>query len=357
MSHYEERLERDLNALRENIAGMAAQVQASLGNAVHALQHGDRQLAAETVLADHPVNRKMREIDAACHVFIAVHLPSGRHLRLLSSFIRVNIALERIGDYATTIARASSQMAGPPEGRMGHELDRFSGEVKTMLDQSVKAFNELNAELARGTKVLEQEMEFDLDGIYAELMANPEHANAQSLLNIFTVFTNLKRVADQAKNICEDTIFAETGETKEPKVYNILFLDRDNSCLSQMAEALARNAFPGSSSYSSAGASPAAQVDQATLDFLAEKGVDTSGAQPSAIEFTEHELAEFHLVVSLQGPVSDYLQKLPFHTNGIQWTIEQPGSSSDAEQMKSVYRELRSQISELMHQLRGEDAP
>ncbi len=87
------------------------------------------------ILADHPINRKMREIDAACHAFIAVHLPSGHHLRLLSSFIRINIALERIGDYAATIARACGQLAGPPSGRMAQEIDRFSGEVKVMMEQ------------------------------------------------------------------------------------------------------------------------------------------------------------------------------------------------------------------------------
>ena len=357
MSHYEERLERDLNALRDNIGGMATQVQENLGNAVRALQHGDHQLAAETILADHPINRKMREIDAACHAFIAVHLPSGRHLRLLSSFIRVNIALERIGDYAATIARACGQLSGPPVGRMAHELDRFSGEVRAMLEQSIKAFSELDPGLARGTMVLEREMEFDLDGIYAELMANQEQISAQSLLNTFTVFTNLKRVADQAKNICEDTVFAETGETKEPKVYNILFLDRDNSCLGQMAEALARSAFPGSGRYSSAGAEPAAQVDEATRDYLADKGMDIGDAPPSAIDFTEHELAELHLVVSLQGPVSDYLPQLPFHTTGMAWNISAPETPASAEQLQTAHRELSSEISELMHQLRGDDAP
>ena len=361
MSHYEERLEHDLTALQQRIRGMSEKVQQGLANAVVALQKGDHQLAAQTILADHPINRTMREIDAACHAFIAIHLPSGKHLRLLSSVIRVNIALERIGDYAVTIARASEQMSGPPSGRMAHELERFGGEVQMMLRQALSAFNDLNPELARGTMVLEEEMEFDLDGIYAELMSNPEHTGAKSLLNIFSVFTHLKRVADQAKNLCEEAIFAETGETKVPKVYNILFLDRDNSCASQMAVALARRAFPGSGNYSSAGANPASAVDSATAGFLADLGLDIQSAQPRAIDFTEHQLAELHLVVSLQGPVSDYLPQLPFHTSGIEWEVGasglQAGQSPDADTLKPLYRELGSQISELMCLLRGEDAP
>jgi len=358
MSHYEQRLERDLDALQQRIAGMASDVQQGLANALQALQKHDSQLAATTILADHPINRTMREIDAACHAFIAVHLPSGKHLRLLSSVIRVNIALERIGDYAVTIARASAQMSKPPADRLAHELERFGSEVQVMVKQAISAFNELNADLARGTMVLEREMEFDLDGIYAELMSNPDQSSAQTLLTMFSVFTHLKRAADQAKNLCEEAVFAATGETKEPKVYNILFLDQENSCASQMAEAIARKTFPGSGKYSSAGAKPASRVDADTVTFLTERGFDVSSAQTSAINLSEHELAELHLVVSLQGKVSDYIAQLPFHTSAIEWDVQVPeGAPANDEQRTTIYRELSSQISDLMYMLRGNDAP
>lgn len=361
MSHYEERLERDLAALRERIAAMAEQVRQALNNAVIALQKGDHELAVNTILSDHPVNRTMREIDAACHAFIAVHLPSGRHLRLISSIIRTNIALERVGDYAVIVARASEQLPAPPSGHIAHELQRFSSEVQVMLGQTIAAFNALDEGLARGTMVLEREMEFDLDGIYAELMSNPEQVDPKVLLTTFNVFTHLKRAADQAKNICEDTVFAVTGASKAPKVYNILFIDRDNSSASQMAEALARKNFPGSGNYSSAGAAPAPAVDEATAAFLGEKGVDLSGASPAALSLTEHQLAELHLVVALQGRVADYLPQLPFHTAGLNWDVGAaglaPGQSPDRETLTTMYRELGSRIGELMQLLRGRDAP
>lgn len=361
MSHYEERLENDLSALRGRIEAMAAQVHKAVTNAVNALQKGDHELAANTILADHPINRTMREIDAACHAFIAVHLPSGRHLRTLSSIIRANIGLERIGDYAVTIACASEQLSSPPEGHMAQELARFGGEVDRMLGQAIRAFNDLNAELAKETMMLETSMEFDLDGIYAELMANPEHANAKSLITTFTVFTHLKRAADQAKNLCEEAVFAAIGETKSPKVYNIVFVDRNNGSISQMAEAIARKMFPGSGNYSSAGANPAAAPEPATVEFLASVGLDIQSAQTRAIDYSEHELAEFHLVVSVQGPVSGYLPSLPFHTTGIEWNVGadelQEGQALEPEQLKNIYRELSSQIGELMLLLRGADAP
>jgi phosphate transport system protein len=358
MSHYEERLERDIAALREGIAGMAEQVELALANAVLALQRGDHALAATTILADHPINRTMRKIDAACHAFIAVHLPSGKHLRLLSSIIRANIALERIGDYAVIIARASEQLTASPEGHLGRELARFSGEVHSMLQLSCTAFNQLDADLAKRTMVLETEMEFDLDGIYTELMANPEQATASSLLTAFTVFTHLKRAADQAKNLCEDTVFAATGATKAPKVYNILFVDHDNSVLGPMAVAVARKNFPGSGNYTCAGREPAAAVNPATREFLAELGLEPTQASPRALDYTEHKLSEFHVVVSLQGAVREALPQIPFHTTGVDWELGLPvEGTTDPARLRELYRELGTRIGELMHLLRGQDAP
>ena len=361
MSHYEERLEQDLGKIREQISSMADKVEEGLKNSVHALQTGDRKLASTTILADHAINRSMREIDRLCHAFIAVHLPSAGHLRLLSSAIRANISLERIGDYAVTIARVSQQLPAPPEGAMGREVERIASEALLMLSQAISAFKELNAEKARATMVLEQGMEADLDTVYAELAANEDRDRVKELLAVFSVLTRLKRVADQAKNLCEDTVFAATGDTKAPKVYNILFVDEDNSCLSQMAVALARKAFPGSGHYISAGRQPAVALNAAMVQFMEQHGFDLGEASPAPLDLTHHEMVEKHVIVSLQGPVRDYVEKIPFHTADLQWEIGTvPEGDDDAQttqRLEMIYREIALQVRDLMETLRGTDAP
>lgn len=361
MSHYEERLEQDLDKIREQIATMADKVEEGLRNAVRALQTGDRELASSVILADHPVNRSMRAIDRLCHAFIARHLPSAGHLRLLSSAIRANIEIERIGDYAVTIARVSQQLAAPPEGAMGREVERIASEALLMLSQANSAFKELNAEKARATMVLEQGMEYDLDSVYSELAENEDRDRAKELLAVFSVLTHLKRVADQAKNLCEETVFAVTGETKAPKVYNILFVDGDNSCLSQMAEAVARKTFPESGHYSSAGGQPAAALNAMMVQFMEQHGFDLGDASPAPLDLTHQELAGKHVIVSLQGPVKGYLEKIPFHTTDLEWDVgSAPEGDDDAqatEHLEAVYREIAMRVRDLMETLRGTDAP
>ena len=332
MSHYEERLERDLLDIREQVAEMAALVETAAKNALHALQTGNSKLASATVIEDHVINRRMRQIDLLCHKFIALHLPSAGPLRMLSSVIRANIELERIGDYAVTIARESLQMASPPSGPMARELERLGSETLLMLSQSIKAFNELNPDMAKGTMLLEEQMEHDLDIIYSELMANDDRDMVKSMLAMFAVFTQLKRVADQAKNLCEETVFAVTGDTKAPKIYNILFVDEDNSCQSQVAEAIARKNFPESGRFISAGRQPAAELNPVMVEFLDGHGVNLAvTAKPSAIDMT---------------PLEWYVGPAP-----------ESGDEAGIQRMVELYRNLAVQIRDLMEIMRGEGAP
>lgn len=360
MSHYEERLEQDLGNIRSGIADMASRVEAAVKDAVHALQTGDHQLAATTILRDHPINRQMRELDHLCHAFIAVHLPSAKHLRIISSIIRANIALERIGDYAVTIARVSEQASTPPAGQIAREVERIANEARTMLSQAVAAFNSFNGEQAKATMIMEQELEYDLEALYAELMAEPDRQQFEALLDLFIVLTHLKRVADQAKNLCEQTVFAASGVGKAPKTYNILFMDEDNSCLSQMAEAVARKNFPQSGNYSSGGRQPAAHLHPAMAQFMEEHGFDLTTAKPKPLDLTHQELTEKHVVVSLQGQARSYFPRFPFHTTAIEWDVGPVPSSDDitktAAQLEDSYRKIAVHVRDLIELLRGEDA-
>ncbi|MBL8424059.1 MAG: hypothetical protein JNK06_11285, partial [Candidatus Accumulibacter phosphatis] len=110
MSHYEERLERDLSQIKQQVALLAGLVEKSLDDAVHALLADDDRLAHATVLADNRINAVSNELDRLRMAFIGVHLPTGSHLRLMGAVVHANVALERIGDYAVTICREAVQV-------------------------------------------------------------------------------------------------------------------------------------------------------------------------------------------------------------------------------------------------------
>lgn len=360
MTHYEERLEKDLGRIRSRVATMGELVQSSLKNAIHALLTGNRKLASATILSDMPINRLMREIDQLCHRFIAVHLPSAGHLRLISSIIRTNIELERIGDYAVTICRESAQLSRPPRGILAKEVELMGTEAGDMLAQAIQSFNEGNAEAAKATMALAAQIDRTFDAVFDELVSEGGDWGLKELMGLFVVFHRLERVAAQSKNICEETVFAVTGATKAPKVYRILFLDQDNSCLSQMAEAIARKNYPNSGRYRSAGQLAAQRLEPQTAAFLEQRGFDIGELRPKALDLAPSELADLHVIVSLQGPVQDYIPELPFHTVALEWDLGAcpAGLSNDQAQqhLEALYREISANVQELMETLRGEEA-
>jgi len=358
MSHLEERLEHDLNEIRDQIANMGASVEQALEAAFRALHNADDKLAFTTILSDLPINRQMRRIDQLCHAFIAVHLPSAGHLRLISSVIRVNIILERIGDYAVTIAREAVQLGEVPRADMLAQVEKISGEAVLILSESISAFNSSNAERARDSIAMAGKLEREMDGVYAELLDGAESggSGARDTMIYLIIFSQLKRVADQAKNLAEQTIFVETGETKAPKTYRILFLDEDNSCLGPMAEMIAGKIFPDIGQYSSAGVHPADSLDANMLSFMQERGFNLSAMSPRQLDTSRESLAQYHVIVGLHKKVLKTVVKIPFRTSALNWKDVNVPKSDDPGEWESLHKTLALHIRELLTLLRGDEA-
>ena len=356
MSHLEERLEHDLNEIRDHIANMGASVEQELHNAFHALHTADEKLAFTTILSDLPINRLMRKIDRLCHAFIAVHLPSAGHLRFISGVMRGNIILERIGDYAVTIAREAVQLGDVPDGYMSAELKSISDESMAVLSESISAFNSSNAERARDAIALAKKVENEMDGIYAELLESTENGGCtRSTIIYLIIFSQLKRIADQAKNLAEEAIFVETGQAKQPKVYRILFLDEDNSCLGPMAELIARNIYPDAGEYSSAGVHPADSLNNGMVAFMQERGFDLSGMKPQKLDRSREALAQYHVIVGLHKKVLKTVVKIPFRTSALNWKDVRVPQDQNSEAWESLHKTLALHIRELLTLLRGDE--
>ena len=90
MSHYEERLERDLSEIRTQLAGLHALVDTAIGQATQAMLSSDDELASRTIIEDNPINRASRELDRHCHSFIVRHLPSAGVLRFPAQYLDIS---------------------------------------------------------------------------------------------------------------------------------------------------------------------------------------------------------------------------------------------------------------------------
>jgi phosphate transport system protein len=319
---YEERLERDLTRIRQKMAGMSVLLGEALENAVTALVKRDHKLAYAIILEDNCINRGFEEINQLCYGFVARHLPSAGHLRRISSILRLNIEMERIGDYAVTICREAVQFSKPYNKSVLRDIEQMANESLHILHLAFKAFNEDNAELAENTMGLSDRANLTFINAYQNLTKAKKLSkwSLRELLGLFVVYYEFERISDQAKNICEATLFAVKGLPKKQKIFHILFLDAENNCQSLMAEFFAKKAFPESGRYFSAGLKPAEKLDPQFVSFMDRCGFEMTGMKPKSMDKIA-KLDDFDIIVSLQGPIKSHISKVPFHTSILEWDV------------------------------------
>jgi len=358
MSHYEKRLEADLGRIRDSLSSIATQVEDALKEAIHALLYGEDQKAYDIMLGDRPINRAVRRLDKRCHSFIALHLPSAGHLRFISAVMRVCIALERIGDYAVTICRQSVQLPRPPHGPLAKEIGLMADQSRKLLNKANIAFLNGRSDTAMTTMHLTNQAGPFFDSVFEKLVKEEGDWTKKELFGMLVVCNMLLRISDQAKNICEETVFAVTGEISATDVYSILFLDEDNSFFSQMAEAIARKTFPNCGTYSSAGRIAAPAINPDMKQFMTARGIDMEDAKPKAIEDLPQKLSDHYVIISLQSPVKSYMTSVPFHSIALEWSVgEPPTTGADTSYIEHCYREIAHYVNILVEKLRGIKAP
>lgn len=360
MGHYEIRLENDLSGIKNALVEIAGKVEHALKNAVDSLLSGDKGLAYETVLGDRPINLLVKKLDRLCLDFIALHLPAAGHLRFITSTMRLAILLERIGDYSATICREAVQLPGPPKGSIAQVVNVLAQDSRQALSQAIFAFRQNRLELAQTTILLSSKVSRNFDQAI-DVLTNDHTLERKCQFNLLLALSMLLRVADQAINICEETVFINTGEGKPAKQYNILYVDEDNSCLSQMAEAITRKKFSGCGTYASGGRKPSKYLDRNMVNFLEGKGVNMAQAKPKGLNSLAYQSGEYYLIISLQGPVNSYMRYVPFHSIALEWDLgvpyqaHQPESQEGKNRMEELYRSLGIFTTDLMAKLCCDD--
>ena len=350
MGLYEERLQSDIDRVRRKLLLLGKGVRVALQNATNSALTQDADLATDTILGDVPINRRYRELDHLCHVFVARHFPSAGHLRFISAVMRLSKTLERIGDYAETISRAALQLSDPPPPRITEDIGMVSQHAVTMLEQSLQAFGEENRELARTTLAMAGEYAATYDRVFADLIAEGESGSREisDLFSLLAIFNRLERVIHQAKNICEQTLFVVTGKGKEDKTFDILFVGDVNSGASLLAEHYCRKAFPDVGTYQSAGWTAGEGVDPRYLAYAESKGLDLSRAVPQAFEAIAARIPDVDIIVDLSGQARKNIPKVPFHTILLTWPLEDRGDP------EAVCQQLLPRLNELMGRIHDE---
>jgi phosphate transport system protein len=201
--------ETELQALRNQLLTMGGLVEERVHRAVQALIHRKQEEAERIIATDKEINDLQIDIDERCLKLLATQTPLASDLRLITSAMKINADLERVGDQAVNIAESVMVLLPHPPVKPLIDIPRMAEVAEKMIKDALDAFVRKDAQLARDVLRRDDEVDELKDQVFRELltymMADP--GTIQRALSLILISRNLERIADHATNIAEDVIF------------------------------------------------------------------------------------------------------------------------------------------------------
>ena len=214
-AHTDKKYEEDLRKLREDILYMGGLVEDQIQKAVKSLVDRDSDLANIIIERDHEVNRLDVDIDDLCIRLLALHQPTGRDLRFITTGLKITTDLERIGDMAVNICERALELNQEPQLKPYIDLPRMAQIAEGMIRESLDAFVREDTDLA--LKVCKDDEQVDQfnSQIFREVISfmigDPLTINRAMQLSSISKY--LERIADHATNIAEMVVFMVKGKS------------------------------------------------------------------------------------------------------------------------------------------------
>jgi phosphate transport system protein len=199
------------------VAGMGERCRQALADAVRALRERLPDLARSVVEGDRDINAMEQEMEARCLRLLGERRLTPPELREISAGLKMATDLERVGDHAVDIAKASLRMGTSPLIKPLIDIPRMAHLAATMLERAVEAYLRRDAEAAEAAARLDD----DLDGLYGQIFRElltymiEDPASIRQGTHLLFVASHLERIADHATNLAESVVYLVTGRRPE----------------------------------------------------------------------------------------------------------------------------------------------
>ena len=212
-----EHMDNLINQLKDDVLILESMVREAVLDGVKALMTKDKKLGKQVVKNDRLINEKRFQIENECLITIATQQPMASDLRVLASILEIVTELERIGDYAKGLSKIARKMKEQEIIPVMENLNEMTEIAVDMMQRSVKAFVEGDVAAARAIPQLDDKVDKRFNKIYEGLVSYmQEHPETIEYSNhLQWAAHNIERMADRVTNICERTLFIETGSIYE----------------------------------------------------------------------------------------------------------------------------------------------
>ena len=203
--HLVRSFDQDLNELTNLIVRMGGIIEAQVGGAVKAMTERDDDLAVHVIEQDEEVDKLEEAVDQLAIKLLATRQPMAIDLRIISMSLKMSNDLERIGDYAKSVAKRARRLNDQPQLKPFVLIPRMGEIVQEMVKVVLDAFVERNADKAMAVWKRDPEVDAIYDSLFRELITfileDPRRTSV--CIDLLFVAKNLERIGDHATNIAE----------------------------------------------------------------------------------------------------------------------------------------------------------
>lgn len=210
--------EEDLEKLHNQFYAMGNEVLSQINRTVRAFVTHDRELARQVIEDDAEVNDYEVKLEKKSLEIIALQQPVSQDLRTVITVLKASSDLERMGDHAVSIAKATVRMKGEVRIESVEDaISKMGRDVKNFVEETLNVYLNGNVDQAYAVAAMDEKINQYFDDIRdlatEEIKQNPELIVTGR--DYFQVISYLERIGDYAKNICGWVVYFETGKIIE----------------------------------------------------------------------------------------------------------------------------------------------
>src|SRR5579875_406210 len=214
MEHQHKKFEQELSDLREKVGQMGELAIDQLRHALRDLTDHDVSNARRLIERDASLNRLDVEIEERCLQLLALHQPVAADLRTVAAAMKITTELERVGDRVVNICEAIHDREEDDAVAAHAEIAEMGSLAVTMLADSVAAFTQRDAAMARRVFATDKQYDAIYGAAFPRVIAirTADTAKAAQEAKLAFLLRDLNEISEHATNIAEAVIFMVAGK-------------------------------------------------------------------------------------------------------------------------------------------------
>jgi phosphate transport system protein len=209
--------QEELDQLEASLQEEGSLVLRVLRGALNALEQRDLELADEVIAFDDDVDRVYLQVEEGIQSLLARQTPVATDLRLVLAMLHINLHLERMADYAVTIAKMAKLVVDvEPDPPLLQSLQEMGERAEEMIRVALDAFADRDLEQAESLVELDELIDRSNRRFVErviELVAEPDVR--EWVLRMVLVSRTLERIGDHAVDVGEQVSYLLTAEFRE----------------------------------------------------------------------------------------------------------------------------------------------